>query len=365
MAALIVAYRRYKVAESIAALERVNAQLEQIQVYDEQFTAAAAQIDDEKAAIRLAGVRAMAGLADYWPEHRQACVDVLCGYLRMPHSPNRSQGAPPEDRLKFDSARDVHDTVLRIITSHLRPGAEVSWRGLDFDFTGVALDDGDFSGVGFAGGEVSFGGAEFSGGQVSFNGADFSGGEVSFNGAEFSGGEVSFNGAEFSGGEVSFGFAAFAGGQLSFNDAEFSGGLVDFRSARFSGARISFVLAKFPGGRVSFLLTKFSGGQASFNGAKFSGALVDFSGTRFSGGLVDFFTAEFSGGLVSFDGAQFTSPVSFLLARFSGGQVDFSKVADWSQHPNFDGGGTQPSGVRLPTGSGTSGASEGPTSAGS
>jgi len=48
MAALIVAYRRYKVAESIAALERVNAQLEQIQVYDEQFTAAAAQIDDEK-----------------------------------------------------------------------------------------------------------------------------------------------------------------------------------------------------------------------------------------------------------------------------------------------------------------------------
>src|SRR5262249_24110283 len=128
MAALIVAYRRYKVAESIAALERVNAQLGQIEVYDEQFTAAAAQIDDEKAAIRLAGVRAMAGLADYWPEHRQACVDVLCADLRMPHSPNRSQGAPPEDRLKFDSARDVRDTVLRIITSHLRPGAEVSWR---------------------------------------------------------------------------------------------------------------------------------------------------------------------------------------------------------------------------------------------
>src|SRR5262249_24701763 len=186
MAALIVAYRRYKVAESIAALERVNAQLEQIQVYDEQFTAAAAQIDDEKAAIRLAGVRAMAGLADYWPEHRQACVDVLCAYLRMPHSPNRSQGAPPEDRLKFDSARDVHDTVLRIITSHLRPGAEVSWGGLDFDFTGVALDDGDFSGVGFAGGEVSFGGAEFSGGQVSFGGAKLSGGEGGFNRPEFS-----------------------------------------------------------------------------------------------------------------------------------------------------------------------------------
>lgn len=36
------------------------------------------------AAVRLAAVYGLAGLADDWPENRQTCVDVLSGYLRMP-----------------------------------------------------------------------------------------------------------------------------------------------------------------------------------------------------------------------------------------------------------------------------------------
>ena len=113
------------------------------------------------------------------------------------------------------------------------------------------------------------------------------------------------------------------------------------------------------------MLAKFSGGHASFNGARFSGGLVDFDGARLYGGAVDFFAAEFCGGLVSFGDARFASQVSFLLAKFSGGEVDFSKVADWSYQPQFDGGGMEPSGVRLPSGSDASGSSEGPPSAGS
>jgi len=69
--------------------------------------------------------------------------------------------------------------------------------------------------------------------------------------------------------------------------------------------------------------------------------------------------------VVSFDGAKFTSQVSFLLAKFSGGEVDFSKVADWSRQPQFDGGGLEPSGVRLPGGSDPSGGSAGPPPDGS
>ena len=92
---------------------------------------------------------------------------------------------------------------------------------------------------------------------------------------------------------------------------------------------------------------------------------MDFGSTRFSGGLVDFFGAEFSGGQVSFDGARFTTQVSFLLAKFSGGEVDFSKVADWSHQPQFDGDGRRPGGVRLPVGSDGTGVSESPPSAGS
>ena len=47
---------------------------------NERFATAAGQLGSDKpAAVRLAGVHAMAGLADDWPENRQTCVDVLRG----------------------------------------------------------------------------------------------------------------------------------------------------------------------------------------------------------------------------------------------------------------------------------------------
>jgi hypothetical protein len=87
----------------------------------------------------------------------------------------------------------VRHTIIRVIGAHLRPGAAVSWQGLNFDFTGVVFDGGDFSGAQFSGGIVLFNGAVFSGGRVDFNHAGFSGGRVDFNHAGFSGGEVSFS----------------------------------------------------------------------------------------------------------------------------------------------------------------------------
>ena len=108
------------------------------------------------------------------------------------------------DRLAFRANREVRHTVIRVITAHLRDGAAVSWQGLNFDFTGVVFDGGDFRDARFSGGTVSFADAEFSGGKVHFDGAKFSGGEVDFAGAKFSGGRVRFGGAKFSGGTVSF-----------------------------------------------------------------------------------------------------------------------------------------------------------------
>ena len=56
---------------------------------NERFATAAGQLGNDKpAAVRLAGVYAMAGLADDWPENRQTCVDVLCAYLRLPYEPD-------------------------------------------------------------------------------------------------------------------------------------------------------------------------------------------------------------------------------------------------------------------------------------
>ena len=220
---------------------------------NERFATAAGQLGDDKpAAVRLAGVYAMAGLADEWEENRQICVDVLCGYLRMPYEPDPGQDAPEPERLAFRASREVRHTVIRVITAHLEVGAAVSWQGLDFDFTGAVFDGGDFDGAEFSGGTVSFTGAKFSDGWVSFVGAEFSDGWVSFVGAEFSGGTVSFVGAKFSGGTVSFVGAKFSGGTVSFDGAKFSGSPVSFDGAKFSGSPVSFDGAKFSGSEVSF-----------------------------------------------------------------------------------------------------------------
>ena len=56
---------------------------------NERFATGAEQLGSDKPAVRLAGVYAMAGLADDWEENRQVCVDVLCAYLRMPYEPDR------------------------------------------------------------------------------------------------------------------------------------------------------------------------------------------------------------------------------------------------------------------------------------
>ena len=56
---------------------------------NERFATAAGQLGGDKpTAVRLAGVYAMAALADDWPKNRQTCVDVLCAYLRLPYDPD-------------------------------------------------------------------------------------------------------------------------------------------------------------------------------------------------------------------------------------------------------------------------------------
>jgi hypothetical protein len=169
---------------------------------NERFATAAEQLGSDKPAVRLAGVYAMSGLADDWPENRQTCVDVLCAYLRLPYEPDPGDEASADKQLDFHGGSEDRHTVIRVITAHLKADAAVSWQGLNFDFTGAVFDGGDFDYARFSGGKVNFGDARFSG-EVGFGHVRFSGGEVSFTGAEFAGGTVSF-GARFSGGTVSF-----------------------------------------------------------------------------------------------------------------------------------------------------------------
>jgi len=199
---------------------------------------------------------------DDWKQNRQTCVDVLCAFLRLPYDPDPGENATPAERAAYRAKREVRHTVIRVITAHLKDGAAVSWQGLDFDFTGVVFDGGDFSDARFSGGWIRFSGAEFSGsratlsGTVDFENAVFSGSTVDFEYAVFSGSRVSFVGAVFSGGEVLFSNAKFSGGEVVLGGAVFSGGTVDFSGAEFSGGTVDFRRAKFSGSRVSFLEAK-------------------------------------------------------------------------------------------------------------
>src|SRR5215469_3139230 len=133
---------------------------------NERFATAAEQLGSDKSAVRIAGVYAMAGLADDWEENRQTCVEVLCAYLRMPYEPDPGDEAPEPERLAFRASHEVRRTVIRVISAHLRDHAAKSWQGLNFDFTGAVFDGGDFSFAEFSGGTVSFWHAKFPGGEI-------------------------------------------------------------------------------------------------------------------------------------------------------------------------------------------------------
>lgn len=304
---------------------------------NERFSTAADKLGSDKPqAVQLAGVYAMAGLADDWPENQQTCVDVLCAYLRLPYEPYPGNDASSHERLSFGASREVRHTVIRVITAHLRASAAVSWQGLNFDFTGVVFDGGEFSGAVFA-----------EPGVISFREAKFSG-QVDFNEVKFRGSDVSFDRANFTGGFIGFRKAAFTGGHISFDRAKFTGGDISFSESAFADGDVSFTRAEFIDGRISFFGAEFSGSRLGFHGAEFEGSQVSFYGAKFTGGQVDF-VAQFNSGRVYFDKAEFTGgQVSFRSAFYSGSEVDFSSVADWSHKPEFDWHATTPPGVKLP-----------------
>ena len=237
--ALVMAYRRQKLAEVAEIRDRGRAALEQqrarddlTRVFNERFGAASAQLGHDEPAVRLAGAYAMAGLADDWEWGRQTCIDVLCAVLRLPYTPDPGK-EPEEDqdpaehaaaRAAYLAAREVRHTIIRIIGNHLNGHTDVSWRGHDLDFTGAVFDGGDFRKAVFTDDAT-----------------------ISFQGARFVGGRVDFEFARFLGGGIDFGSAEFVDGTVDFESARFEGGMVDFESA--SGQRP----AGLPSGTASHL----------------------------------------------------------------------------------------------------------------
>ncbi|WP_280260738.1 pentapeptide repeat-containing protein [Nocardia abscessus] len=299
--ALVIAYRRQRDLEQNRFVER--------------FGAAAAQLGATDVAVRIAGVYAMAGVADETDElRRQQCIDVLCGYLRLPYdatqgdsgrtklvttTPRRTADDQPngeiEEHVEYrQNDREVRQTIVRVIADHLQPEAEYSWSTSNFDFRTAHLEDADFADAVFSG-AARFDDATFTG-TAEFHNATFTN-TARFKNATFNGVAV-FNDASFAR-TAWFDGVTFAS-TAWFSKAMFTG------TARFHKA--AFVSLAWFGDAIF-------AGEAWADGARFTDD-ARFDSTSFTG------LARFAGVTFSseawFHEATFTSGARFTAATFTG-----------------------------------------------
>ncbi|WP_330251798.1 pentapeptide repeat-containing protein [Nocardia sp. NBC_00565] len=106
----------------------------------DRYTAITAQIADDSAAIRQAGVYALTALADDWhafgeDDERQVCINLLQWYLRVPFP----EGNDPE---KPDlSEREIRQTIVSILAQRRSRSADdpKSWKYTDISLHQVSL----------------------------------------------------------------------------------------------------------------------------------------------------------------------------------------------------------------------------------
>ncbi|WP_433683796.1 pentapeptide repeat-containing protein [Nocardia sp. CA-119907] len=369
--ALVVAYRRQR------DLERGR--------FAELFGAAARQLGDADAAVRIAGVYAMAGVADEFsaPSRRQQCIDVLCGYLQLPYEPadgsnhlvSRAESAE-EAGVKVERVyefrrndREVRRAIVRVIAQHLKPSAEISWSACTLTFNNAVIEKADFRYAVFLGRHTSFAGATFIG-PTTFEFASFAGLHLTFRGATFRDGPAlfdraafgsdrleksepagvgttfaevtfedpaSFEGATFRGPRTDFSGTRFLGARTSFQDAQFRAELTSFERAAFDGDHIAFDRAEFTSPRITFKSAQFYATLTAFDDARVGASNrlrnrgtreTVFSRAEFHGGI-RFPRTVFGGRMIDFTEGDFFGDISFLGTRFAAQEIHFDRPKAW------------------------------------
>ncbi|OMB93453.1 hypothetical protein A5746_18725 [Mycolicibacterium conceptionense] len=210
---------------------------------------------------RHAGAHSLAALADDWhaidPSSRQiqACVDVLCSYLRRPWD-------PLDDNADIAEERVVRETISSVLRQHLQPDASPNWSACAINLSGAHLHDLDLSGARIT--SADFSGASFTG-YVGFEGTAFNGSAedaITFDGATFTA-TGSRDWTNFA--DATFTADAILG--ISFEGVTFLAreeGRISFHSAHFDSRR---------DGGLSFIQSTFStdgAGAISFEAAHFT-----------------------------------------------------------------------------------------------
>jgi hypothetical protein len=280
--ALVMGYRKQQIAEVEAthakhAAERAirGETRDQVKLFNERFATAASQLGSTTPAVSIAGAYAMAGLADDWDDKRQMCIDVLCGFLRLPYSVQPAGATADDAQSSLASQREVRNTVVSIIRGHLATDASVSWSPHNFDFTGAVFDGADLSDAIFRGHDVIFESVHVVGKGLKLTRAKFLGDYVWFGYSKFEKTHINLMATEFRGIWVSFSGCKFINCDIFLHSALVDGGKLVFPMAAFD--RDS---------RVSFEKGSIRSGEISFEGAKVEGS-VDFSEFGFEGGQVN------------------------------------------------------------------------------
>ncbi|MCL2595789.1 MAG: pentapeptide repeat-containing protein [Promicromonosporaceae bacterium] len=320
-AAGTVAYRRQKTVEHQSRRDDERAKREADRAHRDRrndlhrrYQEAATQLGHKEPVIRIAGVYAIEAIANEWAalddtsqSQRNACIDLLCGYLR---SKTGFAKAEDSDELKMTSSEEaVRNEIASVFARNLvdpkedsKPGAwsDHRFKLNDTHFANAVFRNAHFlAGVTFVrahfSGSAWFGGVTFSG-SAWFEGVTFSG-PAQFEDAIFNG-DARFNGATF--GDFAWLKGVTFSGPAQFEDAIFNG------DARFNGATFS--------GSAWFEGVTFSD-PAWFEGATFNGPAW-FEGATFSG------PAWFEGVTFSdpawFEDATFSGPAWFGNATFNG-----------------------------------------------
>lgn len=161
--AAYIAFRRQaaKEVERYDALDRDQQAVER--ALHDRTTAAAEQLGHDNASIRMAGVYALAAIADDWlriqrQDQAQAVVNVLTAYLRSDTlPPNAPESDPPDVIAKAQRVRqreeDVRAAIIGSISERRWPGG--AWTRLALDLRGAYLINMDLFGAHLTGANLT------------------------------------------------------------------------------------------------------------------------------------------------------------------------------------------------------------------
>nr|WP_143545500.1 pentapeptide repeat-containing protein [Rhodococcus sp. 15-1154-1] len=319
-----------KVSSDTLLLSQQQFKHEGVRILRERYTAATEQLGASSFAVRLAGLYAIAALADDWRNagntaEQQVCVDVICGYLRTPTIPMKDVlSADGEERFGEDfkagaaAEHEVRRTAVRIIAERTRPRL-VPFLAQTAEGTGQDEARSEFVDGPWADRTINLAGAELI--EANFSSCTFERLDLSS--------AILINTADFSNSVIHEGL--FVGTTFVMKEDRLLPGKADFcgatmRDVKFDDARVFT--------SCTFITTRFDG-TTSFDGTTFAGGL-SFSHATFAASSITSFPHAYLGNEVTFANAQFEGEVDLTATDLSNAAVIRFDQAGGSVPPSVD-----------------------------